>query len=107
MEIVRVRAQPVGGVALGQPGADLVAASAGRAAGARTRGGRDDVRLVHAALVRGTSSGVTVAVTARASPGRRGMPSFTNLLVVSAVAFGAPLLLGLFPRLGLPSVVLE
>jgi len=35
------------------------------------------------------------------------MPSFTNLLVVTAVAFGAPLLLGLFPRLGLPSVVLE
>src|ERR671932_2201472 len=35
------------------------------------------------------------------------MPSFTNLLVVMAVAFGAPLLLGLFPRLQLPSVVLE
>jgi Kef-type K+ transport system membrane component KefB len=35
------------------------------------------------------------------------MPSFSNLLVVSAVAFGAPLLLGLFPRLQLPSVVLE
>src|SRR4051794_26957947 len=35
------------------------------------------------------------------------MPSFSNLLVVTAVAFGAPLLLGLFPRLGLPSVVLE
>jgi len=35
------------------------------------------------------------------------MPSFSNLLVVTAVAFGAPLLLGLFPRLQLPSVVLE
>jgi Kef-type K+ transport system membrane component KefB len=35
------------------------------------------------------------------------MPSFTNLLVVVAIAFGAPLLLGLFPRVGLPSVVLE
>jgi Kef-type K+ transport system membrane component KefB len=35
------------------------------------------------------------------------MPSFTNLLIVVAVAFTAPLLLGLFPRLLLPSVVLE
>jgi Kef-type K+ transport system membrane component KefB len=35
------------------------------------------------------------------------MPSFTNLLIVMAVAFMAPLLLGLFPRLLLPSVVLE
>src|SRR4051794_6286744 len=35
------------------------------------------------------------------------MPSFSNLLVITAVAFGAPLLLGLFPRLQLPSVVLE
>src|SRR5215217_1337921 len=35
------------------------------------------------------------------------MPSFSNLLIVMAVAFGAPLLLGLFPRLLLPSVVLE
>jgi len=35
------------------------------------------------------------------------MPSFSNLLVIMAVAFGAPLLLGLFPRLQLPSVVLE
>ena len=35
------------------------------------------------------------------------MPSFTNLLIVMAVAFTAPLLLGLFPRLLLPSVVLE
>src|SRR4051795_12190355 len=35
------------------------------------------------------------------------MPSFTNLLIISAVAFGAPLLLGFFPRLQLPSVVLE
>ena len=36
-----------------------------------------------------------------------GMPSFSNLLIVMAVAFAAPLLLGLFPRLLLPSVVLE
>ena len=35
------------------------------------------------------------------------MPSFTSLLLVSAVAFAAPLLLGLFPRVQLPSVVLE
>jgi Kef-type K+ transport system membrane component KefB len=35
------------------------------------------------------------------------MPSFTNLLIVMVVAFTAPLLLGLFPRLLLPSVVLE
>jgi Kef-type K+ transport system membrane component KefB len=35
------------------------------------------------------------------------MPSFTNLLIVVAVAFAAPLVLGLFPRLQLPSVVLE
>ena len=35
------------------------------------------------------------------------MPSFDNLLIVMAVAFAAPLLLGLFPRLLLPSVVLE
>src|SRR5215217_3452130 len=35
------------------------------------------------------------------------MPSFTNLLIVMAVAFTAPLVLGLFPRLLLPSVVLE
>ena len=35
------------------------------------------------------------------------MPSFTNLLIVMAVAFTAPLLLGLFPGLLLPSVVLE
>jgi Kef-type K+ transport system membrane component KefB len=35
------------------------------------------------------------------------MPSFTNLLIVMAVAFAAPLLLGLFPHLLLPSVVLE
>jgi Kef-type K+ transport system membrane component KefB len=35
------------------------------------------------------------------------MPSFTNLLIVMAVAFGAPFVLGLFPRLLLPSVVLE
>jgi Kef-type K+ transport system membrane component KefB len=35
------------------------------------------------------------------------MPSYTNLLVVMAIAFAAPLLLGLFPRVQLPSVVLE
>jgi Kef-type K+ transport system membrane component KefB len=35
------------------------------------------------------------------------MPSFTNLLIVTAVAFLAPFVLGLFPRLQLPSVVLE
>src|SRR6478752_5871949 len=35
------------------------------------------------------------------------MLSYTNLLVVTAIAFGAPLLLGLFPRVQLPSVVLE
>jgi Kef-type K+ transport system membrane component KefB len=34
-------------------------------------------------------------------------PSFANLLVVVAVAFAVPLALGLFPRLRLPSVVLE
>src|SRR5215213_2004707 len=35
------------------------------------------------------------------------MPAFTNLLIVMAVALSAPLALGLFPRLQLPSVVLE
>ena len=35
------------------------------------------------------------------------MPEFGGLLIVVAVAFGAPLLLGLFPRVRLPSVVLE
>ncbi len=35
------------------------------------------------------------------------MLSFTNLLVVTAIAFAMPLLLGLFPRVQLPSVVLE
>jgi Kef-type K+ transport system membrane component KefB len=35
------------------------------------------------------------------------MPSFTNLLIVVAVAFAAPFVLGLFPRVRLPSVVLE
>jgi Kef-type K+ transport system membrane component KefB len=34
-------------------------------------------------------------------------PSFDNLLLVMAVAFVAPLVLGLLPRLQLPSVVLE
>lgn len=33
--------------------------------------------------------------------------SFVNLLAVAAVAFAAPLLLGLFPRLRLPAVVVE
>jgi Kef-type K+ transport system membrane component KefB len=35
------------------------------------------------------------------------MPEFADLLIVLAVAFAAPFLLGLFPRLRLPSVVLE
>jgi Kef-type K+ transport system membrane component KefB len=35
------------------------------------------------------------------------MPSFDNLLIVAAVAFAAPFLLGLRPSLRLPSVVLE
>jgi Kef-type K+ transport system membrane component KefB len=35
------------------------------------------------------------------------MPGFADLLVVVAVAFAAPFLLGLFPRVRLPSVVLE
>src|SRR3954466_8081174 len=35
------------------------------------------------------------------------MPSLTNLLIVSAVAFAAPFVLGLFPSVRLPSVVLE
>jgi Kef-type K+ transport system membrane component KefB len=35
------------------------------------------------------------------------MPSLTNLLLVSVVGFAAPFALGLFPRLRLPSVVLE
>jgi len=35
------------------------------------------------------------------------MPSLTNLLLVSVVAFAAPFVLGLFPGLRLPSVVLE
>jgi Kef-type K+ transport system membrane component KefB len=35
------------------------------------------------------------------------MPAFENLLIVVAVAFAAPLLLGFFPRVKLPSVVLE
>jgi Kef-type K+ transport system membrane component KefB len=34
-------------------------------------------------------------------------PAFSGLLVVVAVAFAAPFLLGLFPRVRLPSVVLE
>src|SRR5215210_3812776 len=44
----------------------------------------------------------------RASADCRPMtPSLDNLLLVMAVAFAAPLILGLFPRLQLPSVVLE
>jgi Kef-type K+ transport system membrane component KefB len=35
------------------------------------------------------------------------MPAFDNLLIVVAVAFAAPLLLGFFPMVKLPSVVLE
>src|SRR2546425_604781 len=35
------------------------------------------------------------------------MPSYDNLLIVVAVAFVAPFLLGLFPMVKLPSVVLE
>jgi Kef-type K+ transport system membrane component KefB len=35
------------------------------------------------------------------------MPSLTNLLVVAGIAFAVPFALGLFPRLQLPSVVLE
>jgi Kef-type K+ transport system membrane component KefB len=35
------------------------------------------------------------------------MPGFADLLIVAALAFGAPLVLGLFPRVQLPSVVLE
>jgi Kef-type K+ transport system membrane component KefB len=35
------------------------------------------------------------------------MPSFSGLLILTAVAFGAPFLLGLFPRIRLPAVVLE
>jgi Kef-type K+ transport system membrane component KefB len=35
------------------------------------------------------------------------MPSFSGLLIVVAVAFAAPFVLGLFPRIKLPSVVVE
>ena len=35
------------------------------------------------------------------------MPSFTGLLIVVAIAFAAPFVLGLFPSVRLPSVVLE
>ena len=35
------------------------------------------------------------------------MPSFGGLLIVVAVAFAVPLVLGLFPAVRLPSVVLE
>ena len=33
--------------------------------------------------------------------------SFSNVVIVAAVAFAAPLALGLIPRLQLPAVVLE
>src|SRR3954454_14182463 len=35
------------------------------------------------------------------------MPSFSGLLIITAVAFGAPFVLGLMPRVRLPAVVLE
>src|SRR5690349_4109082 len=35
------------------------------------------------------------------------MPSLTNLLLVCVTGFAAPFVLGLFPRLRLPSVVVE
>ena len=35
------------------------------------------------------------------------MPSFSGLLIVVAVAFAAPFVLGLFPRVRLPSVIVE
>jgi Kef-type K+ transport system membrane component KefB len=35
------------------------------------------------------------------------MPSLTNLLIVSVVAFAAPFVLGLFPRVRLPAVIVE
>jgi len=35
------------------------------------------------------------------------MPAFDGLLIVVAVAFAAPLVLGLFPSVKLPSAVLE
>jgi Kef-type K+ transport system membrane component KefB len=35
------------------------------------------------------------------------MPSFTGLLIVTGIAFAAPFVLGLFPRVRLPSVVAE
>src|ERR1044072_6324177 len=35
------------------------------------------------------------------------MPTFSGLLIVSAVAFGAPFVLGLFGGLRIPAVVLE
>ena len=35
------------------------------------------------------------------------MPSFSGLLIVVAVAFAAPFVLGFFPSVRLPSVVLE
>src|SRR5436190_1002581 len=46
-------------------------------------------------------------VTSPAAGRLRGMPMFGSLLIVVAVAFAAPFILGLFPRLRLPSVVLE
>jgi Kef-type K+ transport system membrane component KefB len=49
------------------------------------------------------SRGVTAGQAGRP----HGVPEFGDLLVVVAVAFAAPFLLGLFPRVRLPSVVLE
>src|SRR4051794_11522482 len=46
-------------------------------------------------------------VTPCGPAGPMAMPSFSGLLIVTVVAFGAPFLLGLFPRVRLPAVVLE
>jgi Kef-type K+ transport system membrane component KefB len=35
------------------------------------------------------------------------MPSFTGLLIITAIAFAAPFVLGLLPQVRLPSVVAE
>ena len=53
-----------------------------------------------------TKRATTRRTPASSRDGRR-MLSFTNLLVVMAIAFAAPFLLGLLPRVQLPSVVLE
>src|SRR5204863_3686570 len=47
-------------------------------------------------------------VTPGTHAGQRGMElGFVNLLAVTAIAFGAPLALGLVPRLRIPAVVAE